>query len=99
MFAAAFIVGTLRGWPLRHRMSFANLCAGLSVQQVGGSLSAPGWGDLADWLASVRSKAAAGSRPAAVLEHSYGFLTELLPSGPTREVRRTTATIARFSDA
>jgi sugar/nucleoside kinase (ribokinase family) len=99
VFAAAFVVGTLRGWPLRHRMSFANLCAGLSVQQVGGSLSAPGWGDLADWLASVRSKAAAGSRPAAVLEHSYGFLTELLPSGPTREVRRTTATIARFSDA
>ncbi len=99
VFAAAFILGELRGWPLRHRMSFANLCAGLSVQQMGGSLSAPGWGDLADWLTSVRAKSAAGSRPAAVLEHSYGFLSELLPTGPTREVRRATATIARFSDA
>jgi sugar/nucleoside kinase (ribokinase family) len=99
VFAAAFILGTLRGWPLRHRMAFANLCAGLSVQQVGGSLSAPGWGDLADWLASVRSRAEGGSRPAVVLEHSYGFLAEVLPEGPSREVRRTTATIARFSDA
>lgn len=98
VFAAAFILGTLRGWPLRHRLGFANLCAGLSVQQMGGSLSAPGWGDLADWLASVRAKAAQGSRPAAVLEHSYGFLADLLPHGPTREVRRASATIARFSD-
>lgn len=99
VFAAAFILGTLRGWPLRHRMGFANLCAGLSVQQVGGSLSAPGWGDLADWLATVRAKAAEGSRSAAVLAHSYAFLADVLPHGPTREVRRASATIARFSDA
>ena len=46
VFAAAFVVGTLRDWPLRTRMAFANLCAALSVQQVGGSLAAPGWGDL-----------------------------------------------------
>lgn len=99
VFAAGFILGTLRDWPLRHRMAFANLCAGLSVQQVGGSLAAPGWGDLADWLASVRKRAAEGSRPATVLEHSYGFLGDVLPDGPTRDVRRATATIARFSDA
>lgn len=99
VFAAAFILGTLRGWPLRHRMSFANLCAGLSVQQVGGSLAAPGWGDLADWLTSVRQRVAEGSRPAAVLEHSYGFLADVLPHGRTRQVRRASATIARFSDA
>jgi sugar/nucleoside kinase (ribokinase family) len=99
VFAAAFILGTLRDWPLRHRMSFANLCAGLSVQQVGGSLAAPGWGDLADWLHSIRQRVAEGSRPAAVLEHSYSFLADVLPQERTRQVRRASATIARFSDA
>lgn len=99
VFVAAFVLGTLRGWPLRHRMAFANLCAGLSVQQVGGSLAAPGWGDLADWLAALRQRATEGSRTAAVLEHSYGFLRDLPPDGPTRVVRRATATIARSSDA
>lgn len=99
VYVAAFILGTLRRWPLRHRMGFANLCAGLSVQQVGGSLSAPGWGDLADWLTGVRQQAAAGSRIAAVLERTYGFLGEVIPEGPIRHVRRATATIARFSDA
>ena len=57
VFAAAFVVGTLRGWPLRTRMAFANLCAALSVQQVGGSLAAPGWGDLSDWLSKVKAQA------------------------------------------
>src|SRR4051794_40732997 len=50
VFAAAFVLGCLQDWPLRNRMAFANLCAALSVQQVGGSLAAPGWGDIADWL-------------------------------------------------
>ena len=39
-YTAAFLAGTLRGWPLRQRMAFGNLCAGLAVQQVGGSLAA-----------------------------------------------------------
>jgi sugar/nucleoside kinase (ribokinase family) len=99
VFAAAFVVGTLRSWPLRTRMAFANLCAALSVQQVGGSLAAPGWGDLADWLARVRQQAAGGSRAASVLLHSYQFLTDALPQGPSLAVRRATATIARRSDA
>jgi sugar/nucleoside kinase (ribokinase family) len=99
VFAAGFILGTLRGWPLKHRMAFANLCAGLSVQQVGGSLSAPGWGDLADWLEQVKQQAAQGSRSAGVLAHSYAFLTDLLPADRHLKVRRATATIARFSDA
>lgn len=99
VFAAAIIVGTLRGWPLRQRMAFANLCAGLSVQQVGGALAAPGWGDLADWLAAVREHAADGSKSAAVLAHSYGFVADVLPKDRGRQVRRASATIARFSDA
>ena len=89
----------VRGWPLRTRMAFANLCAALSVQQVGGSLAAPGWGDVSDWLAKV---AAAGRRGLAC---RVGARAQLRvprgrdPRGPSRAVRRATATIARFSDA
>ena len=99
VFAAAFILGTLREWPLRNRMAFANLCAALSVQRVGGSLAAPGWGDLADWLTSVQAAAAAGSRSAGVLAHSYDFLADQLDDHPARSLRRAMATIGRFSDA
>jgi sugar/nucleoside kinase (ribokinase family) len=99
VFAAAFVLGCLQDWPLRNRMAFANLCAALSVQQVGGSLAAPGWGDIADWLGEVRSRAAAGSRAAAVLGHSFEFLAEALPEVPAPSVRRARATIARASDA
>lgn len=99
VFAAAFILGDLRGWPLRNRMAFANLCAALSVQQVGGSLAAPGWGDLADWLAGVHAAEAAGSRASAVLAHSYSFLAAEITRHPSTAVRRAIATIARFSDA
>lgn len=99
VFAAAFVLGTLRGWPLRNRLAFANLCAALSVQQVGGSLAAPGWGDIADWLAEVRGQAAAGSRSAGVLLHSYEFLAGCIPAGRAPAVRRARATIARASDA
>jgi len=98
VFSAAFILGTLREWPLRHRLAFANLCAALSVQQVGGSLAAPGWGDLADWLSATQERART-SRAAAVFAHSYEFLADVLPDGPVRAVRRASATIARTSDA
>ena len=37
------------GWPLADRLAFATLCSALAVQQFGGSLAAPGWGDIADW--------------------------------------------------
>ncbi|MEP6600156.1 MAG: PfkB family carbohydrate kinase [Actinomycetota bacterium] len=99
VFAAAFVLSTLRAWPLRHRLAFANLCAALSVQQVGGSLAAPGWGDIADWLAAVRAESLAGSRAASVLLHGYEFLADALPASPARTVRRASATIARTSDA
>ncbi|TNY38352.1 carbohydrate kinase family protein [Thermomonospora catenispora] len=47
VFAAGFVFGTLAGWPLLHRLRFANLCAGLSVRHHSGSLGAPCWGDIA----------------------------------------------------
>jgi sugar/nucleoside kinase (ribokinase family) len=99
VFGAGFVLGTLRGWPLRQRLAFANLCAALSVQYVGGSLAAPGWGDIIDWLARTQAKAAAGSSHAAELAATYGFITDVLPETGRIAVRRARATIARASDA
>jgi sugar/nucleoside kinase (ribokinase family) len=42
------VLATLRGWPVRQRLAFANLWAALSVQYVGGSLAAPVRGDRPD---------------------------------------------------
>jgi sugar/nucleoside kinase (ribokinase family) len=99
VFGAAFVLGTLREWPLRQRLSFANLCAALSVQYVGGSLAAPGWGDIIDWMACTRSKAADGSSHAAELVAAYSFISDVLPESGRLWVRRATATIGRTSDA
>ncbi|MGX6603377.1 PfkB family carbohydrate kinase [Micromonosporaceae bacterium Da 78-11] len=90
VFTAGLVLGTLRGWPLAQRLAFANLIAALSVQHFGGSLSAPGWGDIADWWRVARQSALAGT---------YAFLDDVIPQGEQRSVRRATATIARLSDA
>jgi sugar/nucleoside kinase (ribokinase family) len=99
VFGAAFVLGTLRGWPLRQRLAFANLCAALSVQYVGGSLAAPGWGDIIDWLARTRARAASGSSLAAEQAEAYAFIEDVLPESGRISVRRARATIARTSDA
>lgn len=69
VFDAAFIYGTLAGWPVEQRMRFANLCAGQSVRYPGGSLSAPCWRDLAAWWASTDDEA---------LRRNYAWIPELL---------------------
>jgi sugar/nucleoside kinase (ribokinase family) len=99
VFAAAFVLGSLQGWALRQRLAFANLCASLSVQYVGGSLAAPGWGDIIDWLARVRARAGAGSSTAAEHAAAYAFVHDVLPTSGRIAVRRAGATIARASDA
>jgi sugar/nucleoside kinase (ribokinase family) len=99
VFGAAFVLGTMHGWPLRQRLAFANLCAGLSVQYVGGSLAAPGWGDIVDWMSGVRARAAAGSTTAQEQAAAYGFIEDVLPTTGRISVRRASATIARASDA
>jgi sugar/nucleoside kinase (ribokinase family) len=99
VFGAAFVLGTLNGWPLKQRLAFANLCAALSVQYVGGSLAAPGWGDIVDWLAGVRARAAGGSSTAAEQAAAYAFVEDVLPTTGRIAVRRARATIARASDA
>ncbi len=99
VFGAAFVLGTLAEWPLKQRLAFANLCAALSVQYVGGSLAAPGWGDIVDWLAGMRARAADGSSTAAEYVAAYAFVEDVLPSSGRISVRRASATIARASDA
>ena len=95
VFAAAFITGTLAQWSLADRLGFANLAASLAVQHVGGSLAAPGWGDIADWWHQAQERTTGGN---AQWLRRYGFLAELVCEVPAQAVRRTTATIARRSD-
>ncbi|MYU20989.1 sugar kinase [Streptomyces sp. SID8352] len=78
VFVAGFVAGTLAGWPLADRLSFAGLTAALSVQEFGGSLSAPGWPEIATWWHEVRS--VEEQDPAAL--RRYAFLAGLLPGDP-----------------
>lgn len=98
VFGAAFVVGTLAGWPLTDRLLFAGLSAALAVHEFGGSLAAPGWGDIRDWWIGVRTRAAAGDPAAACLRERYGFLADVVPTTHVCGVRRAAATIARQSD-
>lgn len=98
VFGASLVLGTLAGWPLEHRLRFAALCASLSVQQFGGALSAPGWGDVADWWSTLNDRCAAGDPLASHLLKPYAFLPDVLPAEPARALRRADATIARLSD-
>ncbi|MEU4255062.1 MULTISPECIES: PfkB family carbohydrate kinase [Streptomyces] len=90
VFVAGFLTGTLAGWPLADRLAFAGLTAALSVQEFGGSLSAPGWVEVAAWWGYVRD--CSGQDPAAL--RRYAFLDRLLPA-PTRPwpLRRAVPTI------
>ncbi|MFI1253632.1 PfkB family carbohydrate kinase [Streptomyces netropsis] len=75
VFVAGFVTGTLAGWPLADRLAFAGLTAALSVQEFGGSLSAPGWVEIAAWWQHVRSY---DDSPAAL--RRYAFLDGILPA-------------------
>jgi sugar/nucleoside kinase (ribokinase family) len=86
VFTAGFVAASLWDLPPARRLAFANLVAALSVRHFGGSLSAPGWGDIADWW-----RANPGAQ--------YAFLADLIPPGEARLTRRATATIGRMSDA
>lgn len=98
VFGASLVVGTLNGWPLEQRLRFSALCASLSVEQFGGSLSAPGWGDIADWWARLTATAAAGDPGTQSLREAYAFLPDILPAADVRVTRRADATISKFSD-
>ncbi|MBZ2409615.1 carbohydrate kinase family protein [Streptomyces sp. L06] len=99
VFVAGFVTGTLAGWPLADRLAFAGLTAALSVQEFGGSLSAPGWTEVAAWWRRVRAytrtsaRSAHGHDPQAL--RRYAFLEELVPEVSTTAwpLRRAVPTI------
>ena len=95
VFDVAFTLGLLRDWPLGHRLAFANLCAALSVRHIGGSLAAPGWGDIDEWWTQLRGQARHGGLAIADLAARYAFLDDVLPPGPRPRVRRASTTLAR----
>lgn len=68
VFGAAFIVATLGGWPLAHRLRFANLAAALSVRQLGGAAAAPTWSDIGAWWRTTRT------------DPDYAFLDDVIPA-------------------
>ncbi|WP_129309246.1 PfkB family carbohydrate kinase [Streptomyces sp. L2] len=91
VFVAGFVTGSLAGWPLADRLAFAGLTAALSVQEFGGSLSAPGWAEIGAWWREVQSVDA--QDPAAL--DRYAFLEHLMPEEPVRPwpLRRAVPTI------
>ncbi len=97
VFGAALLLGTLAGWRLADRVGFATLCSSLAIQQFGGSLAAPGWGDIADWWHARKASTAAGAYHQSVLRR-FAFLDALMPQVPPGACRRATATIARRAD-
>jgi sugar/nucleoside kinase (ribokinase family) len=99
VFAAALVLGTLAGWPLEQRLKFGSLCSALAVQQFGGSLAAPGWGDITDWWRSLSSAAEDGDLRAAYTRGPYRFLDEIVPDHRVQGRRRAQGTFALRSDA
>lgn len=99
VFLAALTLGTLRGWSLERKLRFGVLCSALAVQESGGSLAAPGWGDVLDWHARTRLKASQGCEVSALLATAYDFLGDCSVGMSTTAVRRAEATIAHYSDA
>ena len=97
VFDAAITLGTLAGWPLGNRLNFASLCSALAVQEFGGSLAAPGWGDIADWWHRAQGSADS-SAAASSVKRRFAFLEDVVPTGPAHAVRRAAATIAKQSD-
>ncbi|MBD8062178.1 hypothetical protein H9624_07560 [Actinomycetaceae bacterium Sa1BUA1] len=98
VFLAAFARGSLAEWPLEQRLRFAALCSGLAVQEFGGSLAAPGIGDLHDWWQRLDAARTAGEPDATALHDHYRFLPDVLPARPGRVTRRAEATFALESD-
>lgn len=99
VFAAGLTLGTLAGWPLVERLKFSSLCSALAVQQFGGSLAAPGWGDISDWWRAITASADGGDLRAAYTRDQYVFLDRIVPACRVQGRRRAQGTFALRSDA
>lgn len=98
VFGAALVAGTLAGLALADRLALANLCSALALGQYGGSLAAPGWGDVLDWWHTQRAIASPTAAERELLVR-YEFLDDQVDRVSASTVsRRATATIARRSD-
>lgn len=75
VFVAGFVAGTLADWPLADRLAFAGLTAALSVQEFGGSLSAPCWAEIGAWWRKVQSL----DRQDPEALRRYAFLADVVP--------------------
>ncbi|KUL20813.1 carbohydrate kinase family protein [Streptomyces regalis] len=91
VFVAGFVTGTLADWPLADRLALAGLTAALSVQEFGGSLSAPGWAEIGAWWRKVQSL----DRQDPEALRRYAFLADLVPEEQGRPwpLRRAVPTI------
>jgi sugar/nucleoside kinase (ribokinase family) len=85
VFDAGLIFATLRGWPLAQRLRFGNLCAGLSVRHHSGSLGAPCWGEIADWLRSPGVPER--------IRAEYGFIAARIPDSAVNDAVRAGPTV------
>ena len=97
VFGAALVMGTLAGWSLKDRLAFSALASSLALQQFGGSLAAPGWGDIADWWHCLEGNQATDSYTQSI-RRRYAFLQDIVPHVPVSACRRASATIARLGD-
>ena len=94
VFVSGLVLGTLHGWPLADRLALGALCSALAVQQFGGSLAAPGFGDVLAWWRDV-TEAEGSSAYLRSLRRRYAFLDGLSVPQPVRERRWAAATIGR----
>ncbi|MDO5737161.1 MAG: PfkB family carbohydrate kinase [Propionibacteriaceae bacterium] len=99
VFAASCLLGTLAGWSLEQRLRLASLSSSLAVREFGGSLAAPGWGDLSDWWRCAKRRASGGDALAVELQRQYGFMDDIVPKHAVEGVRRAQGTFAVASDA
>jgi len=99
VFMSALVYARLQRWPLPQCLDFAVLCAGLSVAQFGGSLAAPGWGDISLWFDAVRGERSCPQHAYEPgLAARFEFLGQVIPAGPLADVRRAAGTFAAHSD-
>ncbi len=92
VFASALVLGTLAQWPLEQRLRFASLCSALAVQEFGGSLAAPGWGDISDWWRALKQEIADGDLRSNYVSRDYSFLDGIVPKHAVHGVRRAEGT-------
>ena len=85
---AGLMTGLGMGCSLRNSLSLGCAAAGLSVQWIGGSFSAPTWDEIRTWYRTHTSRGQAG------FEKEYGFIDTLFPEGERpRKPRRAIPTM------